>query len=123
MSNRTYTSNLVLNIQRIAAIRNIDRPFSFLRKNGFTHNTATMLAQNKIKVINLAHIEKLCLVFSCLPSDLFEWKPSQPAEQLKGIPLAQIIRTQQPIDFKALLSNMPMDKLKEIEEEIRKRKQ
>ena len=122
MANRSYTSNLILNIAYICTVKNIDRPFTFLRKNGFTHNIATQLINNKIKAINLAHIEKLCLIFNCTPNDLFDYKPTQPVEQLKNNPLTSIIKNQQPVNFNELVRSLPLDKLKEIEEEIRKRK-
>ena len=122
MANRSYTSNLILNIAHICAVKNIDRPFTFLRKNGFTHNTATQLINNEVKAINLAHIEKLCLIFNCTPNDLFDYKPTQPVEQLKNNPLTAIIKNQQPVNFNELVRSLPLDKLKEIEEEIRKRK-
>jgi len=121
MANRSYTSTLILNIQHVCAIRNIDRPFTFLRKNGFTHNTATQLANNQVIAINIAHIEKLCLIFNCTPNDLFDYKPNQPVE--KNNPLTPLIKNTQPVNFNDLVRNLPLDKLKEIEEEIRKRKQ
>ncbi len=122
MANRSYPTNLVLNIQHICAVKNIDRPFTFLRKAGFTHNTASMLANNQITSINLAHIERLCIIFNCTPNDLFDYKITQPVEQLKGNPLTAIIKNQQPVNFNELVRNLPLDKLKEIEEEIKKRK-
>ena len=123
MANRSYTSNLILNIKHICAVKNIERPFTFLRKNGFTHNIASTLVSNETIVINLAHIEKLCLILNCTPNDLFDYKPTQPNEQIKNNPLTALIKTQQPVNFNELVRNMPLDKLKEIEEEIRKRKQ
>lgn len=122
MPNRTYFSNLILNVQHICAIKNINRPFTFLRKNGFTHNTATQLINNNVKEINIAHIEKLCLIFNCTPNDLFDYKPTQPLENIKNTPLTSIIKTQQPVNFNELISTLPLDKIKEIEEEIKKRK-
>ncbi len=47
-------SNPFLNIEHACAVRNIDRPFTFLRKHGFTHNTASQLVNNEVKEINLA---------------------------------------------------------------------
>jgi DNA-binding Xre family transcriptional regulator len=122
MANRSYTSNLILNIQHICAVKNIERPFTFLRKQGFTHGIATRLLNNKITEINLAHIEKLCLIFNCTPNELFDYKPTQPVEQIKNNPLTAIIKSQQPVNFNELVRSLPLDKLKEIEEEIRKRK-
>lgn len=122
MANRSYKTNLTLNIKHICALRNIDRPFTFLRQHGFTHNTATMLAQNEVKVINLAHIEKLCVIFNCTPNDLIDYTPAKPADQLKNDPLTPLIKNQKPVNLNELVRNMPLDKIKEIEEEIRKRK-
>ncbi len=122
MANRSYTSNLFLNIEHVCAVRNIDRPFTFLRKHGFTHNTASQLVNNEVKEINLAYIEKLCLIFNCTPNDLFDYSPSKDAAQTNNNPLIAIIKTRKPVNFNELLRDMPLDQLKEIEEEIRKRK-
>lgn len=122
MANRSYTSNLFLNIEHVCAVRNIHQPFTFLRKHGFTHNTASQLVNNEVKEINLAYIEKLCLIFNCTPNDLFDYSPPKEAAQIKNNPLTAIIKTQKPVNFNELLRDMPLDQLKEIEEEIRKRK-
>lgn len=122
MANRSYTSNLFLNIEHVCAVRNIERPFTFLRNHGFTHNTASQLVNNEVKEINLAYIEKLCLIFNCTPNDLFDYKLPFDASQRNNNPLTAIIKTRKPVNFNELLRDMPLDKLKEIEEEIRKRK-
>jgi len=123
MANRSYTSNLFLNIEHVCAIRNIHQPFTFLRKHGFTHNTASQLANNEVKQINIAYIEKLCLIFNCTPNDLFDYSTPTDIQQTKNNPLIAIVKTQQPVNFNELVRDMPLDKLKEIEEEIRKRKE
>ncbi len=122
MANRTYTSNLFINVSHLCALKNIDRPFTFLRSHGFTHNTATQLVNNEIKEINLAYIEKLCIIFNCTPNDLFDYKNTQPLGDNTHNPLIALIKTQVPVNFNELVRNLPLDKLKEIEEEIRKRK-
>ncbi len=122
MANRSYTSNLFINIGHLCALKNIDRPLTFLRSHGFTHNTATQLISNQVKEINLAYIEKLCIIFNCTPNDLFDYKPTQPLGDNNHNPLTTLIKTQVPVNFNELVRNLPLDKLKEIEEEIRKRK-
>lgn len=122
MANRSYTSNLFLNVKHLCAVRNIPNPYTYLYKNGFTQGIASRLATNNIIEVNVAHIEKLCILFNCTPNDLFDYKPTQPVEQLKNNPLVPLMKTQKPVNFNELLRTMPIDKLKEIEEEIRKRK-
>lgn len=65
---------LFLNLKPILAARGIERPYSFLVKAGFTPPTAHNLLHSNTSTFRLKHIEKLCLILNCTPSDLLLWK-------------------------------------------------
>ena len=69
---------ITLNIRRLCKLRAIQGPYAFLRANGFSHYQAHALGAGAIREIKLAHIEKLCRIFRCLPHELFDYKPSGP---------------------------------------------
>ena len=55
-------------------MRGIDRPYSFLVKNGFAAQTATEWSQNRVRCVRPEKLETLCTLLNCTPNDLFEWR-------------------------------------------------
>ena len=78
------------NFDRIFKARGIERPFSFLRKSGFSDNFATRVKNNRVARLELKYIEKLCLVLKCTPNDLMEWDPDDNNKIDPSHPLNQI---------------------------------
>lgn len=68
---------LKLNLTSIFKTRNIEKPYSFLIKAGFSQNTATRIANNQVESIQFRHIEMLCYTLNCEPNDLFSWTPDK----------------------------------------------
>jgi DNA-binding Xre family transcriptional regulator len=114
---------LKLNLQRNFAARAISRPYSFLVGQGFSKNFSTRLSAGDIQRIDLAVIEKLCIMFQCTPNDLLEWVPSQNEQGIETNPLAALIRTGANVDVFAALNALPYDKLVEVEKLISERVQ
>ena len=104
---------LSLNLLPIFKARGIERPYSFLVKAGLTPHTANVLLNSKTKVFRLDHIEKLCLLLKCEPSDLLVWNPNKNEIIDKDHPLTKLKHSGSPtIDLKATLLNMPYKELK-----------
>jgi DNA-binding Xre family transcriptional regulator len=108
---------LKLNIQRILAGRAIDRPYTYLVKQGFSKNLAFRLKAGKMKQVNLADIEKLCLMFQCTPNELLEWSPAEKANA-ENQPLRELIRINPKVDIRSVLNTLPYARIAEMEKLI-----
>ena len=108
---------LKLNIQRILAGRAIERPFTYLIKQGFSKNFAARLNMGNMKQLKLADIERLCLLFQCTPNELLEWIPAEKANT-ENQPLRDLIRVNPKVNIRAVLNALPYAKLEEMEKLI-----
>jgi DNA-binding Xre family transcriptional regulator len=111
---------LRFNFTRIFKARGIDRPFSYLVKIGYSGNFATRIANNRIGRLDLTHVEKLCELFQCTPNDLLEWVPESNDQNSDKHPLVSLKRIDKVIELPHILSSIPLDKISEIENMIRK---
>lgn len=111
---------LSYNFIRLFKIRNINRPFSYLVKKGYSDNFATRVANNRVYRLNLDDIEKLCEIFNCTPNDLMQWIPDKSQQDMNNHPLAPLRRTEKVSQINTLLNTIPLDKLNEIESLIMK---
>ena len=110
---------LVLNLQPIFTARGIEKPYTFLVKNGFTYHSAHYLLNSKTRAIKLDHIEQLCQILLCEPNDLLLWipdkdtitQPNNPLQKLRNNPGTQR-------DLKKALSGVPYSQLKEISDKL-----
>ena len=110
---------LSLNLRPIFTIRGIEKPYSFLVKNGFTSHTANCLLNSKTRVFKLDHIELLCEVLLCEPNDLLVWKPDSGKTIAPNNPLNKLIaNTDSKTDLKKTLLNLPYQQLKEISNKL-----
>ena len=103
------------NFERILKAKAIERPYTYLIKNGFPDRIATRVNQNNVKRVDLSTIERLCLLFKCTPNDLMEWIPETTYREDNDQPLNQLRRTNQVIDIIKALNDAPLDKLPGIE--------
>ena len=105
---------LQYNFKPIFALRAITRPFAFLRQNGFSNSFAAKVTQNKVKVLNNRELERLCLVFDCTPNELLEWVPDEGLPVDDKHSLHKLLASSRIINISKSLSNLPIDKLKEV---------
>lgn len=82
---------LQLNLSPLLQAMAVEHPFTFLRKNGFTHNTAHRLLQDP-SVLHLNYIEKLCAILNCTPNDLFAYTPPEHSTLPKEHPLNKLVK-------------------------------
>lgn len=110
---------LVLNLQPIFSARGIEKPYSFLVKNGFTPHTAHYLLSSQTRQIKLDHIEQLCQILICEPNDLLLWIPEKDSIIQANHPL-NILRhnNSQAGNLKQTLSNIPYNQLKQISHKL-----
>lgn len=106
---------LILNLQRVFTLRGIERPFTFLVKNGISRPTASNLLNHRVDSIKNAHLEKICELLNCEPNDLFDWKPSKNTLNTENHPLKNLKRDDSSQKISEMLKTIPLEKLGKIE--------
>ena len=109
---------LKYNFDRIFKARGIERPFTYLRKAGFSDNFATKVKNNKVNRLNLEPMERLCILLRCTPNDLMEWVPDNKQTIDKSHPINIIKKSEKVVDITRTLNSVPLGKLEEIEKLI-----
>jgi DNA-binding Xre family transcriptional regulator len=109
---------LYFNFTRIFKAKGIERPASFLTKNGFSDNFATKVIKNSLRKFELDTVERLCTVFHCTPNDLLQWEPNSKEVDVASHPLSPLYRTEKVMDLTRTLYAVPFEKLLEIEKII-----
>lgn len=106
---------LTLDLKPIFAARGIDQPYSFLVKNGFSHNISQKLTSGKVAVMNINYMEKLCQLLWCTPNDLFHWQPAQGTMVTDSHPLLPLTkRPAAEMNFRNAMKRVPLYKLEEL---------
>jgi DNA-binding Xre family transcriptional regulator len=110
------------NFDRVFKARGIDRPYSFLRKSGFSGNLAVKINRNKVVRLRLNHLERLCMLLRCTPNDFMIWEPDKGEQVSKDHPLNKLKRNEDQVAITQMLNSIPLDKLgnikKLIEEQV-----
>lgn len=113
---------LKYNFTRILKAKAIDRPYSFLRKAGFSENFSSKVKNNRINRLNLDILERLCVCLGCTPNDLMEWKPDSHSALAQNHPLNTLRRDEKILDLTAIINSLPLSKLEEIEQLLKEDK-
>jgi DNA-binding Xre family transcriptional regulator len=113
---------LKLNVKPLFAARGIDKPNGFLRKHGFTADTASRVVTGKVRVLNLDRLEKLCLILNCKPEDLLEWEPSANFGDANKYELSGLMRSKKVVVLSNELKGLPLAKIEEVYSFIEEKK-
>ena len=105
---------LLLNLRPIFEARNIERPYSFLVKAGLASITAHNLLNSKSSSIRFDHLELLCRILICEPSDLFVWRANKNDTISLNHPLNKLKEQETDRTIQQTLSNLPYRTLKEV---------
>jgi DNA-binding Xre family transcriptional regulator len=114
---------LVFNLKEVLLARQIERPYSFLVKAGFTSHTANDLIHSYSRNFSLDHIEKLCEILHCEPNDLLVYKPNANNKVTADHPLNKLLAKNIDFNWHQTLKTLPLEKLKEVAEFINKPKE
>ncbi len=106
------------NFTRVFKAKAIDRPFTFLRRAGFSENFASKVKNNRVNRLNLELLERLCACIGCTPNDFMEWKPDRNSSIPADHPLNELRRTEKLFDLTMALNSLPLSKLEEVEKLI-----
>lgn len=110
---------LVFNFDRLFKAKGIEKPFSYMRKSGFSENTASRIINNRLQRLSLKFVERLCELFQCTPNDLLEWVPSDDVTNVDKHPLATLQRRDTVMNLTKLLNSVPLNRLLEIEQIVK----
>lgn len=103
------------NFERIFKARGIERPFTYLRKAGFSDRFASKIKQGNVRRLDLEEIERLCILLRCTPNDMYEWTPN-PGDQIdENHPLNEIRKTDKILNITQTLNTVPLRHLNLIE--------
>jgi len=105
---------LSLHLSPLFEARGIDRPFSFLVKNGFTHSAAHNLLAGQGRTLRLDQLEKLCLLLVCDLHDIIRWNPPKDQTFPPDLPLRKLIKEDVTLDVRETLSKTPYHILKAV---------
>lgn len=105
---------LAFNLQEVFRARHIERPYSFLVKQGISPATASKILNNGTYVMRLKHITIICEALHCSPNDILIYKPNTDKPIAENHPLNKLRPQQFPDDLKLALKTLPLEKLREI---------
>jgi len=107
---------LVFNPRRIFALRGVEKPTSFLVKQGIAPSTAIKFMKAYSSMFKTSYVEMICVGMNCTPNDLFDWHPDTKTTLAENHPLRALERTEKIANIRELLHDMPVEKLAQIED-------
>jgi len=107
------------NFDRVFRARGIDKPFTYLKKAGFSDNFASKVKNNRVSRLNLKEIERICIVLKCTPNDIMEWQPVSDNETIESHPLSELRKTVTDVDLVKTISSIPLGQVGRIEKLIK----
>jgi DNA-binding Xre family transcriptional regulator len=105
---------LYFDIRRVLELRGIDKPYTFLIKNGFVSQTATNMVNNRLGRIIPEQMEKLCLLLHCTPNDLFDWDDDKKSVVADNHPLRTLIKEKSAPPISEMVRDLPVEKLGQL---------
>ncbi|MGL1888689.1 MAG: helix-turn-helix transcriptional regulator [Reichenbachiella sp.] len=108
---------LKLNISYLTSLRSIKRTFTYLLDLGLSRSVAQRVSSGEAKVVNLAHLTKLCLALRCTPNDLLEWQ-GDPNAMDQHHPLRALINDKGRLENVSKIKNMSLEKLERLNDLI-----
>ncbi len=109
---------LRLNFERIFIARGVYKPFSYLKRMGFSANYASKIKNNRVKRMDLREMEKLCIALHCTPNDFYEWIPESDDVIDDKHPLNNL-KLDKIVNITKALNAVPLDRLDAVESFIK----
>lgn len=105
---------LIFNPNKIFALRGIEKPYSFLVRNGFGSTTASDLINIKKPLVRTEYLERLCILLNCTPNDLYEWKPDNKTNLTENHPL-KTLQKAEIMQISEIIKDIPVEKLSDVQ--------
>ena len=106
---------LVFNPKRIFALRGVEKPSSFLIKQGIAPSTALKFIKAGGSTFKTKYVELICVGMNCTPNDLFDWYEDAKTKLPENHPLRALERKQKINNIREMLHDLPVEKLSELE--------
>jgi DNA-binding Xre family transcriptional regulator len=113
---------LKIDVNRIARKKGWHNVSEALVSGGFNKHKAWRIASGRIKNWDLNDIERLCELFKCTPDDLFVLTQDKGKTYGEDNPLRVLLRTNESFDVLNFLKSQPIDKVKEYEADMLKKR-
>ena len=112
---------LTYNITPLFQKRNIKYRAKHLMQHGISYNLANRIVTGQLDKISLDVLERLCQALNCTPNDIYNYTPNTEADKNEQNALLKLVKENTDTDnLSKMLRDLPLDKLKEIEEVLRK---
>lgn len=105
---------LKYNLEEIFKMRGIAKPYAYMLKAGISPFAASQIATGNTKSLNLKHVELLCKVLYCLPSDLLVWIPDEGSTLPDTHPLTKLKRSNTNAEVANALKTLPLEELRKV---------
>lgn len=89
---------------------------------GYSRGLSSKMAQNLERGFTLEKLERYCIDFNCTPNDLFDYHPDSRNKLPDNHPLYQLKREDKDDEIIALLHNLPLNKIRELSQQIKDEK-
>ena len=106
---------LVFNPRRIFALRGVEKPTSFLVKQGIAPSTVIKFMKAQSSMFKISYVEMICVGMNCTPNDLFDWHEDANTKLPENHPLRALERKEKIANIRELLHDMPVEKLSMVE--------
>ena len=109
---------LSLNLTPIFKARGIDKPHSYLVKAGISPKSAQNILNSQTRTFRLDHIEVLCRILICEPSDILTYKENPNHKISEDHPLNNLKQSETSKSLKETITTLPYKQLKELTKQI-----
>jgi DNA-binding Xre family transcriptional regulator len=114
---------IAFNLPRLLQTKGVTKPFTYFMSLGYSRGLASKMARNEERGFTLDKLEKYCIHFNCTPNDLFDYHPDSKNKLAADHPLYQLKREDHSGEIHALLHSLPLDKIRELAEQLKKEKE
>ncbi len=113
---------ITLDVTRAIKLKGIEKPYSFLTANGFTHHTAYRMTNGKPRSIKFQHLEKLCRILHCEPHELLAYTPDKNSVLPVNDHLAFLAKEEVvPVDLRSIMKTLSPKEVHDLATEIAQR--
>lgn len=114
---------LTINAGRVFRLRGLSEYLIRLVRANISRRTARGFLDGTATTVKLKHLEKMCFLLNCTPNDLFDWKPDAETNPSENHSLHSLRKNEEIKNFSEKLKDVPIEKLKEINQFIEEMKQ
>ena len=109
----------ILCIDKLLKSKGIEKPYTWLKKNGINHQSAYKLLHKPSLRVPIDILHTICEAAWCTPSDLFEWIPDDPIKDIPEHPL-QALKPKELVNIFPDIAKLTPAQLAKLQAEIKK---